>query len=103
MKAAGASRRVFQLLDRVSSMPTSGDKCPIRLVHASSPTNILQQGAGGKKLLFYWGLHILLKRRPIEILLINILAFGAVTLMETLNWMMYGLLTHLAQVIWYSG
>ncbi|XP_016482022.1 ABC transporter B family member 27-like isoform X2 [Nicotiana tabacum] len=29
MKAAGASRRVFQLLDRVSSMPTSGDKCPI--------------------------------------------------------------------------
>ncbi|KAM3337955.1 ABC transporter B family member 27 [Capsicum galapagoense] len=29
MKAAGASRRVFQLLDRVSSMATSGDKCPI--------------------------------------------------------------------------
>ncbi|OAY56968.2 ABC transporter B family member 27 [Manihot esculenta] len=29
MKAAGASRRVFQLLDRVSSMPKSGDKCPI--------------------------------------------------------------------------
>jgi len=29
MKAAGASRRVFQLLDRVSSMPRSGDKCPI--------------------------------------------------------------------------
>lgn len=29
MKAAGASRRVFQLLDRVSSMPTSGVKCPI--------------------------------------------------------------------------
>ncbi|KAM4124391.1 hypothetical protein ACB094_01G227900 [Castanea mollissima] len=29
MKAAGASRRVFQLLDRVSSMPTAGDKCPI--------------------------------------------------------------------------
>ncbi|XP_060173409.1 ABC transporter B family member 27-like isoform X2 [Lycium barbarum] len=28
MKAAGASRRVFQILDRVSSMPTSGDKCP---------------------------------------------------------------------------
>ncbi|XP_038700102.1 ABC transporter B family member 27 [Tripterygium wilfordii] len=28
MKAAGASRRVFQLLDRVSSMPKSGDKCP---------------------------------------------------------------------------
>ncbi|KAG5227045.1 ABC transporter family member [Salix suchowensis] len=29
MKAAGASRRVFQLLDRVSSMPKSGDKCPM--------------------------------------------------------------------------
>ncbi|KAJ8539515.1 hypothetical protein K7X08_013767 [Anisodus acutangulus] len=29
MKAAGASRRVFQLLDRVSSMSSSGDKCPI--------------------------------------------------------------------------
>uniref|UniRef100_A0A2P2L6B2 ABC transporter B family member 25 n=1 Tax=Rhizophora mucronata TaxID=61149 RepID=A0A2P2L6B2_RHIMU len=29
MKAAGASRRVFQLLDRVSNMPRSGDKCPI--------------------------------------------------------------------------
>ncbi|KAK6279979.1 hypothetical protein POUND7_020246 [Theobroma cacao] len=28
MKAAGASRRVFQLLDRVSSMPKSGDKRP---------------------------------------------------------------------------
>ncbi|XP_010937747.1 ABC transporter B family member 25 [Elaeis guineensis] len=29
MKAAGASRRVFQLLDRVSSMPKSGDTCPL--------------------------------------------------------------------------
>ena len=29
MKAAGASRRVFQLLDRVSSMPKSGSKCPL--------------------------------------------------------------------------
>ncbi|XP_071717638.1 ABC transporter B family member 25-like [Rutidosis leptorrhynchoides] len=29
MKAAGASRRVFQLLDRVSSMPVSGNKCPM--------------------------------------------------------------------------
>ncbi|KAJ8470078.1 hypothetical protein OPV22_024421 [Ensete ventricosum] len=29
MKAAGASRRVFQLLDRVSSMPKSGDLCPL--------------------------------------------------------------------------
>ncbi|KAE8695743.1 ABC transporter B family member 27 [Hibiscus syriacus] len=28
MKAAGASRRVFQLLDRVSSMPKSGEKRP---------------------------------------------------------------------------
>lgn len=32
MKAAGASRRVFQLLDRVSSMPKSGKKCPLGLV-----------------------------------------------------------------------
>ncbi|CAI9786741.1 unnamed protein product [Fraxinus pennsylvanica] len=29
MKAAGASRRVFQLLDRVSSMQESGNKCPL--------------------------------------------------------------------------
>ncbi|GAA0163778.1 ATP-binding cassette [Lithospermum erythrorhizon] len=29
MKAAGASRRVFQILDRVSTMPESGDKCPL--------------------------------------------------------------------------
>ncbi|KAH6807720.1 transporter associated with antigen processing protein 2, partial [Perilla frutescens var. frutescens] len=29
MKAAGASRRVFQLLDRVSSMPKSGNKFPL--------------------------------------------------------------------------
>ncbi|KAL1202790.1 ABC transporter B family member 27 [Cardamine amara subsp. amara] len=29
MKAAGASRRVFQILDRVSSMPDSGDRCPV--------------------------------------------------------------------------
>ncbi|KAH7673375.1 Peptide-transporting ATPase protein [Dioscorea alata] len=29
MKAAGASRRVFQLLDRVSTMSKSGDKCPL--------------------------------------------------------------------------
>ncbi|EXB28867.1 ABC transporter B family member 25 [Morus notabilis] len=28
MKAAGASRRVFQLLDRVSAMPQAGNKCP---------------------------------------------------------------------------
>ncbi|XP_052204453.1 ABC transporter B family member 27-like isoform X3 [Diospyros lotus] len=28
MKAAGASRRVFQLLDRESTMPRPGDKCP---------------------------------------------------------------------------
>ncbi|VAI22067.1 unnamed protein product [Triticum turgidum subsp. durum] len=28
MKASGASRRVFQLLDRVSSMTNTGDKCP---------------------------------------------------------------------------
>ncbi|KAH8482522.1 hypothetical protein H0E87_029824 [Populus deltoides] len=29
MKAAGSSRRGFQLLDRVSSMPKSGNKCPL--------------------------------------------------------------------------
>ncbi|XP_047329698.1 ABC transporter B family member 25 [Impatiens glandulifera] len=29
MKAAGASRRVFQLLDRSSTMPKSGEKCPL--------------------------------------------------------------------------
>ncbi|RYR31735.1 hypothetical protein Ahy_B01g056619 isoform B [Arachis hypogaea] len=29
MKAAGASRRVFQLLDRESSMPKPGNKCPL--------------------------------------------------------------------------
>ena len=29
MKAAGASRLVFQLLDRVSSMPKAGDQCPL--------------------------------------------------------------------------
>ncbi|KAI3500667.1 hypothetical protein L1887_36491 [Cichorium endivia] len=29
MKAAGASRRVFQLLDRVSSMAKAGNQCPI--------------------------------------------------------------------------
>ncbi|KAG9138402.1 hypothetical protein Leryth_021051 [Lithospermum erythrorhizon] len=29
MKAAGASRRVFQILDRKSTMPVSGDKCPL--------------------------------------------------------------------------
>lgn len=35
MKAAGASRRVFQLMDRVSSMPKPGDLKPLGLV--SSP------------------------------------------------------------------
>ncbi|KAJ1388556.1 P-loop containing nucleoside triphosphate hydrolase [Sesbania bispinosa] len=29
MKAAGASRRVFQIMDRTSSMPKSGNKCPL--------------------------------------------------------------------------
>jgi hypothetical protein len=37
MKAAGASRRVFQLLDRISSMPKSGDKCPRWLVNPPPP------------------------------------------------------------------
>ncbi|KAI3767112.1 hypothetical protein L2E82_17198 [Cichorium intybus] len=30
MKATCTSRRVFQLLDRLSSMPESGKKCPIK-------------------------------------------------------------------------
>ncbi|CAM6128352.1 unnamed protein product [Calypogeia fissa] len=30
MKAVGASQRVFQLLDRVSSMPKAGDKLPVK-------------------------------------------------------------------------
>ncbi|XP_015883230.3 ABC transporter B family member 25 [Ziziphus jujuba] len=29
MRAAGASRRVFQLLDRISTMPKSGNQCPL--------------------------------------------------------------------------
>ncbi|KAF7838546.1 ABC transporter B family member 25 [Senna tora] len=29
MKTVGASRRVFQLLDRISTMPKSGNKCPL--------------------------------------------------------------------------
>jgi ABC-type multidrug transport system fused ATPase/permease subunit len=29
MKAAGASRRVFQLLDRVSHLPKAGDQIPL--------------------------------------------------------------------------
>lgn len=37
MKAAGASRRVFQLLDRVSTMPSSGDKCPLGSVQLFLP------------------------------------------------------------------
>lgn len=36
MKAAGASRRVFQLLDRVSSMTKSGNKCPLGSVIQSA-------------------------------------------------------------------
>lgn len=35
MKAVGASRRVFQLLDRVSSMAMAGNKCPLGLVSYS--------------------------------------------------------------------
>ena len=30
MRAAGASQRVFQLLDRVSTMPPAGNKCPLK-------------------------------------------------------------------------
>lgn len=41
MKAAGASKRVFQLLDRVSSMPKSGNKCPLGLVLQSVTSCLL--------------------------------------------------------------
>ncbi|XVE83663.1 hypothetical protein DITRI_Ditri16bG0104800 [Diplodiscus trichospermus] len=56
MKAAGASRRVFQLLDRVSSMPKSGDKCPegnpdgavelndVWFAYPSRPTHMVLKG-----------------------------------------------------------
>ncbi|OEL15004.1 ABC transporter B family member 25 [Dichanthelium oligosanthes] len=56
MKASGASRRVFQLLDRVSSMPKSGDKCPINeedgevelddvwFAYPSRPTHMILKG-----------------------------------------------------------
>ncbi|KAK1274202.1 ABC transporter B family member 25 [Acorus gramineus] len=56
MKAAGASRRVFQLLDRVSSMQVSGDKCPqgdqdgdvelddVWFAYPSRPTHMILKG-----------------------------------------------------------
>ncbi|KAJ4841675.1 ABC transporter B member 27 [Turnera subulata] len=56
MKAAGASRRVFQLLDRVSTMPKSGDKCPtsdpdgdveledVWFAYPSRPSNMILKG-----------------------------------------------------------
>ncbi|KAK1297320.1 ABC transporter B family member 25 [Acorus calamus] len=56
MKAAGASRRVFQLLDRVSSMQESGDKCPqgdqdgdvelddVWFAYPSRPTHMILKG-----------------------------------------------------------
>ncbi|KAG0464610.1 hypothetical protein HPP92_018774 [Vanilla planifolia] len=56
MKAAGASRRVFQLLDRASSMPKSGDKCPthdqdgalelddVWFAYPSRPTHMVLKG-----------------------------------------------------------
>ncbi|KAK8941347.1 ABC transporter B family member 25 [Platanthera zijinensis] len=56
MKAAGASRRVFQLLDRISAMPKSGDKCPTRekdsdvelddvwFAYPSRPTHMVLKG-----------------------------------------------------------
>lgn len=56
MKAAGASRRVFQLLDRISAMPKSGVKCPTRekdndvelddvwFAYPSRPTHMVLKG-----------------------------------------------------------
>ncbi|KAI8541744.1 hypothetical protein RHMOL_Rhmol08G0086000 [Rhododendron molle] len=56
MKAAGASRRVFQLLDRQSVMPESGDKCPVGnpdgdveledvwFAYPSRPSNMILKG-----------------------------------------------------------
>ncbi|XP_052179674.1 ABC transporter B family member 25-like isoform X2 [Diospyros lotus] len=56
MKAAGASRRVFQLLDRVPSMPKSGNECPlgdqdaelvlddIWFAYPSRPSNMVLKG-----------------------------------------------------------
>eukprot|EP00268_Persea_americana_P014297 TRINITY_DN16331_c0_g2_i2.p1 TRINITY_DN16331_c0_g2~~TRINITY_DN16331_c0_g2_i2.p1 ORF type:complete len:318 (+),score=65.99 TRINITY_DN16331_c0_g2_i2:838-1791(+) len=56
MKAAGASRRVFQLLDRASSMPKSGNKCPfgdqdgdveiddVWFAYPSRPNNMVLKG-----------------------------------------------------------
>ncbi|KAG1347775.1 ABC transporter B family member 25, partial [Cocos nucifera] len=53
MKAAGASRRVFQLLDRVSSMPKSGDTCPLGLgitlkLRPGSKVALVGPSGGGK-------------------------------------------------------
>jgi len=57
MKAAGASRRVFQILDRTSTMPKSGNKCPLLdqddgevelddvwFAYPSRPNNMVLQG-----------------------------------------------------------
>ncbi|KAI3953710.1 hypothetical protein MKW98_017534 [Papaver atlanticum] len=56
MKATGASRRVFQLLDRVSSMAKSGEKCPfgdqdgeveindVWFAYPSRPTHMVLKG-----------------------------------------------------------
>nr|BAX39014.1 half-size ABC transporter [Fagopyrum esculentum] len=56
MKAAGASRRVFQLLDRVSTMPKAGNKCPegdvdggvelndVWFAYPSRPTHMVLKG-----------------------------------------------------------
>lgn len=57
MKAAGASRRVFQILDRTSTMLKSGNKCPLQdqddgevelhdvwFAYPSRPNNMILQG-----------------------------------------------------------
>uniref|UniRef100_A0A0C9RGI0 TSA: Wollemia nobilis Ref_Wollemi_Transcript_28218_2638 transcribed RNA sequence n=1 Tax=Wollemia nobilis TaxID=56998 RepID=A0A0C9RGI0_9CONI len=61
MKAAGASRRVFQILDRVSAMPKPGNKCPLQdqdegeveihdvwFAYPSRPNNMVLQGVNLK-------------------------------------------------------
>ncbi|XP_070053662.1 ABC transporter B family member 27-like isoform X2 [Nicotiana tomentosiformis] len=49
MKAAGASRRVFQLLDRTSSMPESGNQCPLGCPTRNVRDQTPQEAWSGRK------------------------------------------------------